>query len=248
MQMKHVYVLMGLCLWVGLSMGQPKSEFFSSKNDKGNRYEGSYNDQVSNPRIELTSFVGSVEPYEFGKGQQLNVEFYSPDASGYTLHAEELKRIKYYWMQGKGKLAQKTWNTFQDWPVDQILRRYKILYRDLAILIRLGKESEQIFAPAIIYHSDRPESFHRYIIQLRLGVSVGKGTWTLYQGKQNNAANKLISQPTRKQSGGASLPISLPNQALSKGEGWYTFEFDAKEKSNLRPVHYEFSFYHKSLK
>lgn len=248
MQMNRYWALFGLFLWVGVSIGQPKSTFFSSKNDKGNRYEGSYEDQVSNPRIELTSFVGNLEPYEFGKGQHLNVEFYSPESRDYTLHAEELKRIKYYWMQDKGKLAKKTWNVFQDWPVDHILKRYQISYRDLAILIRLGKESDQIFAPALVYHSDRPDSLLHYIIQLRLGVSVGPGSWTLYQGKQNKEENELIKRPTPKQSAGRAFPVFLSHKLLSKGEGWYTFEFDAREKGNLRAVHYEFSFYHKSPK
>lgn len=248
MQMKHVCALLGLCLWVGLSIGQPKATFFSSKNDKGNRYEGSYEDQVSNPRIELASFVGSLEAYEFGKGQQLNVAFYSPEARGYSLHAEELRRVKYYWMQDKGKLAQKTWNIFQNWQVDQVLKNYKISYRDLAILIRLGEKSEQVFAPALVYHSDRPDSLSHYIIQLRLGVSVGPGSWTLYHGKQNKEENELINRPTPKKSAGRAFPVFLSHKLLGKGEGWYTFEFDAREKGSMRPVHYEFSFYHKSPK
>ncbi|MEM7369039.1 MAG: hypothetical protein AAF587_10610 [Bacteroidota bacterium] len=240
----YTTVLLTISLILSCSIWAQRSPSWLSGNDRGNRFEGSYTAKVSNPSINLISLTGSFEPYEFGKRQELSVQFFSPQDQSYFLSSEELRVTRFYWMQAKNVQAQKGWNNLDQWPVDFLLKRFRIDYRNLGVLVRLGKQGSRQFAPAWVFHSQTPSAFKRYIAQLQLGRSAADGRFQIYRGKSKKAANLIQQGKITAKSGGTAFPIVIPAQVLPSKEGWITVAVHLREKGSLDPFSYSFSFYH----
>lgn len=233
-----------LCLLPLSLLAQPSQQWYQ-ENDRGTHYEGSYTRKVSNPSISLVSLTTPVPAYRFGQRQQLEVQFYTPNASNYQLHAEELRIAQFYWMEDKNKSATAGWNAFMAWPVDYILQRLSIDHRNLAVLIRLGNRGSRQFTPARVTVGKTDNSASLYIAQLRLGRPASGGFFRLYRGQSKSTNSQLLQQKIAPKSSGTVFPIALRFSDLSVGAGWYTVEVNLRERGTGDPFTYSFSFYHR---
>ena len=224
-------------------LGQRSPDWFQS-NDRGNRYEGTYTRKVSNLSIDLVSLTGFVEPYTFGEKQMLKAKFYCPAKASYQFNVEELIVSHFYWMQDKQTAAREGWNTFENWPVDYLLKSLGITHRNLGILVHLDEASARNFVPVLLFHSQAPQEVTRYVAQLRLGRSAADGRYKVYQGENRNAAALLLQGNISAKSGGTTFPLIIPATQLK--EGWLSVEVNLREQGSLAPYSYNFRFYHKN--
>ena len=234
-----------LCLGLHLSWAQQqRSPHWHLKNDRGNRYEGSYTKDVSSYSVNLVSLVaGTIPNYQFRQNQQLKVRFYCPSTQPYQLRAEELKTTRYYWMQDKNTQAATGWYTFAPWPVDAILDDLQVPHENLGVAVELGRVGSGWFVPAWVYQSSAPGSARSYTAQIQLGFSVARGEYKIYPGK-GVTANALRAGKISAKSGGDTFPIVIPINSLASS-GWYTVEVNLRDKRRLDLTSYSFSFYHK---
>lgn len=241
----YTIAFIGLMVWfLGNSHAQKgRSSAWKEKNDRGSRYEGSYNRLVGNPSIELVSLMRHLEPYSFGQGQTLTARFYSPQAQKYNLKAEELKTTRFYWLEDKQEQAEVGWNHFSDWPVDFLLKRLAIYPNNLGVLVRLGDPGSRTFSPVSLTVGEQIEKLNRYTAQFRLGRSSSGGQYRIYVG-QHVSENSLLDQARISvKSTGKPFPITFSADKLPQ-EGWYTVKVFMREKNTLDDFTYTFSFYH----
>ena len=219
------------------------------ENDRGNRYEGTYSQEIGNPIIECVSFYASFETYEFNKNQQLNVRFYSPDSAQYFLKVEELRINKFYWMQNKGEQARSGWNEFQSWPVDNWLGRLGIHRQNLGVIVELNEEESRMFLPAQIYFSEKKrEKPSFYQTTIRLGKSIAEGEYLVYKGLMNSdhgdGSPPILKGNIGKRVADSHFPIFLEMAKLSDRKTWYTVELKLRLQNSTRIIPYNFYFYH----
>lgn len=232
------------------------SKDWLSKNDRGNRFEGTYDDRdIGRLSIELLSFTGQKQPYNFGEQQVLNVRFFNPDHSKYQLNAREIRTRKFYWMQDKNTKSEKGWNQFVDWPVDYKLRSLGIGSRNLGLLVRLGEKNKHLISPAYVSvatdTSDMPKQSN-YLAYFVLGTSVSNGKYRIYKGKERNKEALIYEKKLGAKSGGSPFPIFIRGNLLPE-ESWFTLELNMEEMSeeaspkSVNILSYECSFYHKKI-
>lgn len=231
-----------LSIWPAFAQRSPD---WLTKNDRGNRYEGSYTRKVSNLSIDLLSLTGYFESYEFGKDQTLQIKFYSPEDASFRLKAEELVVTQYYWMQAKENEANAGWNQFGDWPVDYYLKRLSVSHRNLGVLIQYNPDSEiRHFLPAFISHSKGFQEIARYVLQFRLGRAIVDGQYKVFRGKTRAANHLLTSGKISSKSGGTSFPLVIPVEKFKTFQGWISVEVNCRERGTLDPFSYSLLFYH----
>ncbi|MEO1254380.1 MAG: hypothetical protein AAFY41_05780 [Bacteroidota bacterium] len=246
--MRSILSTITLCLVILASAFSQdrRSAEWKKNNDRKNRYEGTYTRKVSNPSIDLVSLKAYQEEYESSKGHVLKVQFYTPEAMEYRLIAQELRVTRFYWMEAKDTLSIISWNTFQPWPVDYLLRRLRITYQNLGVVAQLLKEGsrKREFAPVYVYHSSSPGRTSYYVAYFHLGRPASGGSYSISSGRHRANAELLQTYPISKKSGGTAFPIRIKTELL-ESSGWYTVEVNLREKGTLDPFSYSFSFYHK---
>jgi len=222
---------------------QPNQQWYD-ENDRGIHYEGSYTRKVSNPSINLVSLTGSLPAYQFGKKQKMHIRFFSPEMLKYNLHAEELRISQFYWLEDKSQNTKQGWNTFNNWQVDYLLKRFSIDHRNLGVLIRLGGKGERQYLPAFVQLGEEVIPPQRYIAQVRLGRPSSGGSFSLFKSKSRTKNHLIKIQSISRKSSGTVFPIVIPNSELDNQNGWYTIEINMKEEQTGDPFTYSFAFYH----
>lgn len=255
--MRILSVLIGSCLLLFGSSPtlaqptEPRPTSWYQNNDQGNRYEGSYNKQVSNQMLEPVSFTAQQVVYAYDMQQNLQVDFFLPEYAqqAYLLKAEELSTFHFYWMEDKNRKGQLGWNSFQPWPVDGGLKEFRVDANNLGVLIRLGNLNGSTFVPAFISLGNRQKSGFNYILKYRLGKPIAEGVYTIYQGYHpDNELSKLKSLKNGTVGalpGLGILPIWIPSAGLPQSPCWITIKLTVvKQGGDGRPTSTFFSFYH----
>ena len=243
---KLLYCIILILLSASFAMGQSyRSEKWLKENNRGNRYEGTYSKEVSSA-TELVSFMGSFEPYSIGQGQKLSVKFYLPATNAFYLKAEEVRPMNYYWMESSGN-AQKGWQSFDNWPVDDWIKKLNVQASNLGVLIKLdGSRSRQV-APAIVFHQHSPTYLDRYVAKYRLGTAITGGNYQIVSGKHERilpVGIKPIHQGViYRKSGGSFFNILIPTTKLEQ-EGWYTVAIQLNKYNSNDKINHQFTFYH----
>ena len=211
-------------------------------NDRKDHYEGTYSRPVGNADMELVSLTTGISPYPFRQGARLRVRFYSPAASLYHLHAEDLSGTQFYWWEDKNGQAKQGWYASPaDWQVDFLLSKLNIGANNLGVLTRLGAPSEQKFAPAQVYTGTAVPAITRYVAVLRLGRPTASGEYKVHRG-ESRSGPLLFTKSVTARSGGSSLALSLPAASLP-ASGWVFVEVNLKEQRTMDPFTYSFRFY-----
>lgn len=247
-----LFFIFSFCSYFSIT-AQVIDKFWKQKNDRGNRYEGGVIFEVSNQPLELVALYSDFEKYTFGKKQQLKVHFYLPDTLPIWLGAQEMRIEEKYWMEAKQPfLTQPHWNIFEDWKVDKVLKPLNVPSDNLGILIK-QKNSEQLFFPAIIYHSNFPKKLNPYIAYFRPGKNFYKINVKVYQGQFLKTAptkDKMVYK-TRlgEQPGGMPFKIEIDPTDFSSPlqqdwEGWLTVQLIGRVLGTTDKELYTFSFYH----
>ena len=229
-------------------------QFWKQKNDRGNRYEGGVIFEVSEQPLELVALYSDFEAYTFGKKQQLKVHFYLPDTISIWLSAQEMRVEEKYWMEAKSSFStQRHWNTFEDWKVDKVLKSLNVPSENLGVLIK-QKNSEQLFFPAIIFHTNFPKTLNPYIAYFRPGKNFRKINVKVYQGQfldiEPTKENLVFKKRLGEQPGGMPFKIEIDPTTFSSLEkdwkGWLTVQLIGRVMGNTDKEIYTFSFYHHS--
>ena len=238
-------LLLLLCMGLQFSWAQQsRSTYWLQKNDRGNRYEGSYTRQVNNYNIKLVSLVaGAIPNYQFRQNQQLKVRFYCPESQSYQLRAEERIATKYYWMQAKKTRATMGWNTFTPWPVDVVLKELNVRSQNLGVVVELGRVGSGRFVPSQVYQNAYTGSARRYTAHIQVGFGVAKGNCKVYRG-QRVTGSPLVERKISEKSGGDTFPILISASSLP-ASGWYTVQINLRESRRLDLKTHSFTFYHK---
>ena len=212
----------------------------------GNYFEGDYTKDVSNPTMELISLTAQWEPYQFERGQVQNIQFYSPNTSPYFIKAEELSTNEFYWFQTqKGKNTQSGRNQFSGWEVDAYLRYMQLDQNSMGLLVRLGRDGEDKYTPAWIYHRQFNREARYYTSQIRLGINIEAGNWELYRGLGKRPSQQVGNRKNiPATSGGYCIPVRVSLKSLSQSAAWYTVAVSVTEEGNMRSHTYNFYFYH----
>lgn len=244
--MKTCFVLLFLLLSLSETTAQLKqrSQAWYLQNDRKNRYEGSFTQEVSSVRdFSLISLVvNGIEPYEFGRAQMLTARYFCPQVYKYLLKAEDCEANAFYWMEDKRTTSKQGWNLFQ-WEVDDYLQRLHIGPGDLGITFELG-DQEDYFLPVQLYHKTQPTKAVYYIAQIRAGVSFRNGKLNVYSGTRAIKEKFLYSEGLLPQSAGSCMPLRIKADKLG-AEGWKTVVLTVSEKEKLEEVNFTFRFYHK---
>ncbi|MEM7371207.1 MAG: hypothetical protein AAF587_21505 [Bacteroidota bacterium] len=219
-----------------------RSEAWKQANDRKDRYEGTYSRQVGNPDLELVSLTTGLRPYVFGQRKRLKLRFYSPSASRYKLHAEDVKGTQFYWWEDKHRQTSRGWHQSPaGWPVDYLLRKLNIRANNLGILAELEGIGRKKFAPVQVYSGGQPSGISRYVALLRLGRAAAGGTYTVHEG-ESRRGRILLQKGVAARSGGSILALSIPAKVLPAGT-WVFVELTLKERGTLDPFTYSFQFY-----
>lgn len=243
-----LFSCLGLSFLFPLLPAQPSAQWFSThKVQPGDYYEGTYTDPVSNPIMELVSLTAQWEPYQFRAQQVQQIRFHSPSALPYQVKAEELNVVDYYWFQyNPANRTDRGVTTWAQWRVDGMLRRLQLGARSLGLVVRLGNPKGREFSPAWVYHSQLNSTPQVYLARIRLGVFTDSGGWELYRGKADERRAANLIQPRKRipaSSGGSCMQLRIPISQLTR-KGWYSIKVDIRERGNLDPHVYTFSFYH----
>lgn len=247
--MHPINILLILLIFTGLGTQAQRSQAWLEQNDRGNRYEGIYAQQIDAPVVEVLGFRADFEAYEFGKGQELNIAYFQPEAGEAYVSAEELRVQHFYWMQSKAQSQTKPgWQEFGPWPVDQWLKTYQIPKKDLGITVALGDAKSRKFSPAIIYHSNRAARPSYYFVACRIGKNISGGTAKVYRGLFENSAPKVEAKIWEKELGirqaGGTFPIIMLFKNLTLESGWHTLTLAMNLQDSGRVVRYTCYFYH----
>jgi len=245
---KCAICFLSLCLGVKQVVfgqnGNIRTEKWKIRHSLENRYEGTYEKEVGNPLFELVSMTGYLESYTFDKGQQMQVAFFVNEPIRYRLHAEECMPRVYYWMEDKNVEAKLGWNTFRFWPVDRRLEPFGIVAANLGVLVELEGPGSKKIAPALVYHSSRPNEIQNYIASVRLGRGISKGQFNVYRGMKAEG-EALIYRTISEKYGGSCLQLYIETENLDPG--WYTIELSVRLRGTLNDRTFTFSFYHQPL-
>jgi hypothetical protein len=221
----------------------PRTLAWLERYDQGDRFEGSYTQDVSGGAVELVSLTGHMSRYAFRQGEQLQVHFYNPGESRYLLKLEELRTTNFYWGEWKATQPTRGWNRCGPWPVDEGLRRFSVSPANLAVLLRFGAEDEARYAPAYVGLDGQRPALHYYLLRFRLGRSILKGSYRVYRGERPSGT-VLISQDLAPQSGGTLLDLRLMKSKLPPQPGWLTVKLNLEAQGNRDAITYTLSFYH----
>lgn len=223
----------------------PRGTVWYDANDRGNRFEGYYSDQVGVGTIELLSLVGYAPRYEFNQDQELHVHFYLPEGNSYSLKAEELKKEEYYWCEAKNTRASSGWNLFGPWPVDDRLNDGPVGYRNLGILLTVGDQSRNRYAPAFVSLTDTRQESGYYVAKIGIGRDISSGIFRVYQGEQAVASRLVFEKNLSGGSGGTNISLVTKVSDLPSS-GWYTMEVELLEPNGQDKMTETFLFYHQN--
>lgn len=197
--------------------------------------------------LEIISFYSYFEPFEWGKGQQLQIDFFAPDSEPYLLKAEEKRILAYYWMESKPGKAQKGKNTFGPWQVDGMLRQMQVSAANLGVLLRWREDKSNYMLPVSVYHHAPPVAIDSYKAVFRLGKSISKGVFKVYKGTFTGALPEITPVQTGvigKNLGGATIQLAIAEQNLKDYSGWVTVHLTLSEQNSTNKTPFRFFFYH----
>lgn len=220
-----------------------RSAIWKSQHKHENRYEGLYSIKVlSNPAIELVSFLGQPFRYEFGKKQELFVDWYCPKPTEIFVKGEEIRVVHFYWMESENTAANSGWNQFGPWQVDKVLSRSLISHRDLGVLIQDFENRKKIY-PAFIHQQNARKPSNRYIARFRLGTSISGGKFSVYASDKSIKSGHIQSGKIPAKSGGSSLPILIKIPPESDSQ-WFTVKIELTGSPHGHPIVYSFQFFY----
>ena len=237
------YLLL-LCFFPVLLFGQRSGDWLK-KHDQGNRYEGSYKQNISHVgSLELISFHGQWPKYKHGEGQKLFISWICPKATKYKLKAEEHRVRDFFWMESKSHEADSGWNKFGPWPVDEGLKKHRITASNLGILITDSTDQKRIY-PAFVHQKSTPDTAKTYLARFRLGASISKGNYSV---KGPKGKTVIASKAIPAQSGGSQILAPI-GTATMKEKGWYQLKLELISKPDSTGTKaamvYNYHFYHK---
>lgn len=227
-----------------LAQTGPRGEAWYNANDRGNRFEGYYSDQVGVGTIELLSLVGYAPRYEFNQDQELHVHFYLPEGNSYSLKAEELKKEEYYWCEAQNTQASNGWNVFGPWPVDAQLRRGPVGYRNLGILVSVGHKGSNRYAPSFVSLTNTRQESGYYVAKIGIGRDINNGVFRVYRGEQAVESRLVFEKNLSGGSGGTHISLVTKVSDLPSS-GWYTMEIELQEPNGQKMLE-TFRFYHQN--
>lgn len=244
--MKKLIVGIMLLMATGLIFSQDERDaaFRSNKNDRGNRYEGSYTRKVKGGGVYLISFVTSIPKYQFNDGQSLDIQWYSPESTEVFIKAEELKVEQYYWMEVKetSSKANSGKNNFGPWGVDGGLRQHMVYPDNLGMVIRERKD-KSIFYPVFWKLDGEALPARYYIMRLRAERAISGGSYRITYQNSDGKPVEIKNAPIQRFSGGMfqNMAVKLEDLPVT---GWYTVEVTVIEENSGTTINYPFKFYH----
>lgn len=211
------------------------------KTEFDNRFEGQIERLVGAADLELLSFTASFEHYDTQQPTNLNLGFYLPVDAPVFIRAGELMIRRFYRMQSKpAAWTEGAWNTFGPWETGAVLNRLHIAPGNLGITVRLGSQTSNRFAPALVWHSQRVESISRYQLVLRPGTSLGALSYQLLES--GNGTQLLQKQLDIEQIAGQ--PFAVVIDALNLPAGELRLLVSSETRYGETGPHREYHFFH----
>jgi hypothetical protein len=242
-------ILASYIIHIPAANAQGRVEIWVEKRDMGKFIHGTFSKQVGVPPLELISFVSSVEPYQFGQGQEVYIRYYAPEDMYFFLSIAEKEVNKFYRLESKPDSLDKGTGAFGPIRVDGLLRRLYIPHHQLSVLLRVKSDVSLYVLPAAftVRGIERNDPYYKALF--RLGRNISRGKFAVYKGdfKGRSLAGipKAQSGTIFRQPGGSVLQLSISKEKLKAYEGWVTVDIDLSEKGTTRHFPFRFYFYHK---
>lgn len=223
--------------------------------DFGNRQEGTYTLPISTPPLELISFTGFFEDYQWHTNQQLQVQFFLEKETPIAIKARQTRGEILYRMYPKSFALAKGWNQFKPWPVDDVLSKLKMPAQDVGIMVN-SQDRPNTVAPAFVFHSDLPDIVSKYHFTFLPGKNLTRVSYKIYQGdfyQKEPQAEALVFEKylgRKSKYGGIPISLSVPVSDLvipDNWAGWLTLVFKAREIGTNELILYTYYFYHQPI-
>ncbi len=215
------------------------------KEEKADYVEGTFSLNVNNV-LEIISLTSSVEPYAFGKEQQLYFDYYAPEEAPYFLRMGEKRLLSYYVLESRPGNTPKGWNTFGPCPVDGLLKNLKVPAENIGVLLRINGDDSKYFLPVAAYHSRPPQKTESYKAVFRLSRSILRGEYNIYKGEHRGIppAGQLVeSGSIGRHSARSTFQVEAPADKLRGYEGWVTVDLSLTPRGSSRDVPFRFYIY-----
>ncbi|MBR0804347.1 hypothetical protein JQ636_12430 [Bradyrhizobium japonicum] len=215
---------------------------WTSKQDLGNRYEGIIQHPVAAAELELMSFAGQFEPFTAADARKLSVYFFVPGSASAIVNARELNLRKFYWMESKPHTWKvDTWNVFEPWDTDSVLKANTIGSDNLGIVVWLDGIDGTTVAPAFIVHSAQPQKVDKYVLHFR---PRGNLTEIKYRVAPDSVAAGDVIQSSETGNWTATEPLRLTINANTLPAGWVTLMVRTRFLNEPLGPPQQFRFYH----
>ena len=187
-----VLLILPLSLWADSSLDYQK---------RGDRSEGIRPKPVSGYNIELISVLVDYQEPTTQLPDQLRVAFHLQSQPAVHLTVREQDYRLFYWLD-KIK-PTKPWqaNSLNEftWPTGAVLRHLDQPFNiyELGVLIRLKKETPAVdedVAPAILYHTNRPEKIGGYLFTMKINGDARLSCKVLRDGTADPLMNQSFSR------------------------------------------------------
>jgi hypothetical protein len=193
---------------------------WKTKNDRGNRYEGSGGSIKQSNAFALLSFTAFLQQ-PLPLNSQLRVRFFLPEPLPVVVQAREIEERSLYWMESKPGAAPwhaKDWNEFRPWNTADVIDRAHVPADNLGVAVYLTNRlpcSVCSVAPAWVGDSNSIRTVDRYLLRVRTNAPMD----IVYQvfAISGDRELKIFSDSLGQREGG--LPVDLPVYAGSLPEG-----------------------------
>ncbi len=239
----------GLCICL-VFLGAPSllwAQLDLQYQQRGDRHEGVKPKPVSGYDIELISVLAdyqdSVETEGFPK--RVTLRFYLEGQDKVNLTIRELDYRAYYWLD-KVQPAKPWEQGFQNkftWPADPVLRQLhpKLTLYDIGVLVRLNSETSSTVehvAPAVLYHTNPPDSIDGYRFTMKTGDDARLRATIIEQ----DTGQKMDVQKFRRKRAGR--PFTIQWDAKTAPQGAYLLKVTGFSLSTNDSINKEVNFYH----
>ena len=154
---------------------------------RGDRKEGLKPKNISGYDIELISVLAYREKAP-SVPDRLKVAFYLPGTARPHITVRELNFEKAYWLdEVKRETPWSKGVNEYSWPTDAVIRPGKINVSRLGVLVRLDRNNvsnNETVAPALFYHSNKPQGVSEYRFTFRAADNATILYYKIYQGKE----------------------------------------------------------------
>ena len=189
--------------------------------NRGDRFEGIRPKPVSGYNIELISVLVDYQEPTTQLPDQLRVAFHLQSQPAVHLTVREQDYRLFYWLD-KIK-PTKPWqaNSLNEftWPTGAVLRHLDQPFNiyELGVLIRLKKETPAVdedVAPAILYHTRRPEKIGAYLFTMKINGDA-RLSCKIFRGRE---PTELMTQTFRRIPGGRPFTVRWETGAAQEGQ------------------------------